>query len=302
MFEQTAKRNDEPEKACRPFDAGRDGIVLGEGSSVLVVEEYEHAKKRGAQVLAEVAGFGAAFDRKLDGSGLARAAKAAMKEAGIGPDDLDHVKRPRSGDAGRRTSGRRAGCSLALDGGTRRVPVFAAKGYFGNMGAASPATELIVSVLGLKHGVMPATLNHEVTDPECPVEVITRARPVTRPYVLKVAFTQMGQCGAVVIRKTVAQASRLWLSFAPAKQPCSSQREQNRRAACSTEEVAIMRRRVVITGMGAITPLGYDVKGTMEGQLAGRSGVGPIRHFDARRFPTTFRRPGARFRSDEVHP
>ena len=75
----------------------------------------------------------------------------------------------------------------------------------GASGAASGTTELIVSVLGLRHGVMPVTLNHEVTDPECPIEVMTGApRPVTRPYVLKVAFTQMGQCGAVVIRRPIS--------------------------------------------------------------------------------------------------
>jgi 3-oxoacyl-[acyl-carrier-protein] synthase II len=201
LFEQTSKRNDEPHKACRPFDAGRDGLVLGEGSGVLVVEDYEHAKRRGAVVLAEVVGYGAAFDRKLDGSGLARAIRSALKEAGIGPDDLDHVNA--HGVATRKADVWEArGLAMALDGGSRRVPVFAAKGYLGNMGAASGATELIASLLGFRHGLMPPSLNHDVTDPECPIDVISGSpRPVTKPYVLKVAFTQMGQCGAVVIRR-----------------------------------------------------------------------------------------------------
>lgn len=198
LFEQTSKRNEEPEKACRPFDAGRDGLVLGEGSSVLVVEDAGHAAKRGATVYAEVVGFGAAFDRKLDGGGLARAIGAALREAGIGPDDLDHVNA--HGLSTRKADVWEArGIAQALDG--RRVPVFAGKGYFGNMGAAGGTTELVASVLGLRHGVMPATLNHEATDPDCPVEVIRENRPVTKPYALKVAFTQMGQCGAVVIKK-----------------------------------------------------------------------------------------------------
>jgi 3-oxoacyl-[acyl-carrier-protein] synthase II len=201
LFEQLSKRNDEPHKACRPFDAGRDGIVLGEGSSVLVLEDYEHAKRRGAHVLAEVVGFGAAFDRKFDGSGLARAIKAALDDAGIGPDDLDHVNA--QGLATRKADVWEArGLATALYDGARRVPVFAAKGYLGNLGAAAGVTELISSVLGLRNGLMPPSLNHDVHDPECPIEVISGVpRPVTKPYALKVGFTQMGQCGAVVIRK-----------------------------------------------------------------------------------------------------
>jgi 3-oxoacyl-[acyl-carrier-protein] synthase II len=199
LFEQMSRRNDEPDRACRPFDAGRDGLVLGEGSTVLVVEDLEHAKKRGAKVLAEVVGFGAAFDRKLDGTGLARAVKAALADAGVGPDDLDHVNA--HGLGSRKADVWEArGLALALEG--RRVPVFAAKGYLGNMGAASGPTELAASILGLEQGFMPPSLNHDRTDPDCPIEVLAGAsRPVTRPYVLKVAFTQMGQCGAIVIRK-----------------------------------------------------------------------------------------------------
>jgi 3-oxoacyl-[acyl-carrier-protein] synthase II len=199
LFEQMSRRNDDPERACRPFDAGRDGLVLGEGAAVLVFEELEHARKRGAQVLAEVVGFGAAFDRRLDGTGLARVVQAALKDAGIGPDDLDHVNA--HGLATRDADIWEArGLALALEG--RRVPVFAAKGFLGNMGAAGGTAELAASILGLKHGVMPPSLNHDRSDPDCPIEVLSGApRPVTRPYALKVGFTQMGQCGAIVIKK-----------------------------------------------------------------------------------------------------
>jgi 3-oxoacyl-[acyl-carrier-protein] synthase II len=199
LFEQMSRRNDEPARACRPFDAGRDGLVLGEGATVLVVEELEHARRRGATIRAEVVGFGSAFDRKLDGSGLARAARSALADAGIGPDDLDHVNAHGLGSRSADVWEAR-GLALALEG--RRVPVFAAKGYLGNMGAAGGTTELAASILGLEQGLMPPSLNHDRTDPDCPIEVLAGApRPVTRPYVLKVGFTQMGQCGAVVIRK-----------------------------------------------------------------------------------------------------
>jgi 3-oxoacyl-[acyl-carrier-protein] synthase II len=199
LFQQMSRRNEEPEKSCRPFDAGRDGLVMGEGSTVLVVEDLEHARRRGARILAEMVGFGAAFDRKQDGAGLARAVQAALNDAGIGPDDLDHVNAHGLGSCADDVWEAR-GLAQTLDG--RRVPVFAAKGYLGNMGAAGGTTELAASILGLEHGVMPPSLNHDLTDPDCPIEVLAGAsRPVTRPYVLKVGFTQMGQCGAVVIRK-----------------------------------------------------------------------------------------------------
>src|SRR5204863_131657 len=86
LFEALSQRNDAPEKACRPFDRDRDGLVIGEGAAVLVVEELEHARRRGAKIYAEMVGFGAAFDRQRNGDGLARAIQAAMREAGIGPD------------------------------------------------------------------------------------------------------------------------------------------------------------------------------------------------------------------------
>src|SRR5262245_20972628 len=80
LFESLSHRNDAPEKACRPFDRGRDGLVLGEGACVLVLEDLEHARKRGARIYAEVVGFGAAFDRGKTGDGIARAISAALKD------------------------------------------------------------------------------------------------------------------------------------------------------------------------------------------------------------------------------
>src|SRR5262249_51530968 len=91
LFEPMSRRNEEPPKACRPVDRGRDGLVLGEGAAVFVLEELAHAEARGARVLAEVVGFGAAFDAKQNGDGLARAIRAALADAGIGPEQIDHV-------------------------------------------------------------------------------------------------------------------------------------------------------------------------------------------------------------------
>jgi 3-oxoacyl-[acyl-carrier-protein] synthase II len=201
LFLPLSRRNEAPEKASRPFDRGRDGIVPGEGAGVMVLEELEHARRRGARIYAEVVGFGAAFDRQRTGAGLARAMRAALKEAGVGPEDMDHVNAQGfssvEGDAWEARGIREVfgECRPA-------VPVLAAKSYFGNLGAGSSSTELAASVLALHHGVLPATLNCEEPDPNCPVTVAAGApRPVTKPYGLKLAFTEMGQCAAVVIRK-----------------------------------------------------------------------------------------------------
>lgn len=200
LFAPLSRRNDAPDRACRPFDRGRDGLVHGEGAGALVLEELGHARKRNAPILAEVIGFGASFDRDRSGAGIARAVGAALAEAGVGPEALDHVNAEGSstpeGDV-REARGLRA----ALGAAGASVPVFAAKSYFGHLGAGSGAAELAASLLALRHGSLPATLNYEEPDPACPVAVSARPRAVERPYFLKVGFTEMGQCAAVVVRK-----------------------------------------------------------------------------------------------------
>jgi 3-oxoacyl-[acyl-carrier-protein] synthase II len=201
LFEALARGSDGPEKACRPFDRRRDGIVLGEGAGVFVLEDLEHARRRGARIYAEVVGFGAAFDRHRSGAGLSRAIRAALAEAGIGPEDVDHVNA--HGLSTRAADAWEARGLQTIFGELKSpVPVFAAKSYLGNLGAGGSITELAASLLALEHDRVPPTLNYEEPDPECPVAVVAGApRPVSRPYVLKVSFTEMGQCAAVVIRK-----------------------------------------------------------------------------------------------------
>jgi 3-oxoacyl-[acyl-carrier-protein] synthase II len=199
LFAPLSRRNDEPGRACRPFDRGRDGLVHGEGGGALVLEDLGHARGRGASIYAEVAGFGAAFDRGRTGDGIARAVGVALAEAGIGPEALDHANAEGAstpeGDA-REARGLRA----ALGAAGASLPVFAAKSYFGHLGAGSGVAELAASLLALRHGTLPATLNYEEPDPACPVAVAARPRAVLRPYFLKVGFTDPGQCAAVVVR------------------------------------------------------------------------------------------------------
>jgi 3-oxoacyl-[acyl-carrier-protein] synthase II len=201
LFASLTRRNEAPEKASRPFDRRRDGFVPGEGAGVLVLETLEHARKRGARIYAEMVGFGSAFDARRDGAGLARAIHAALRQAGIGPERIDHINA--QGFSTRRDDAWEArGLQQVFGACQPPVPVLAAKSYFGSLGAGSGSVEMAASLLALAHGVLPPTLNYEEPDPECPVHVQAgTARAVQRDHALKISFTEMGQCAALVIRK-----------------------------------------------------------------------------------------------------
>ncbi|HVS34481.1 MAG TPA: beta-ketoacyl synthase N-terminal-like domain-containing protein [Gemmataceae bacterium] len=198
LYEPLSRRNDAPEKASRPFERNRDGLVVGEGAAVFALEELEHAKKRSARIYGEVVGFGAAFSPDLKGDGLARAVRAALKDAGIGPEQVDHVN---AHGLSARESDEWEARNLQSVFGDVNTPVVAVKSYIGNLGAAGGTTEMAASVLGFHHGEVPRTLNYDEPDPACPIPVAAASRVAARPYAVKVGFTQMGQCAAVVIRK-----------------------------------------------------------------------------------------------------
>lgn len=201
LFEPLSRDQKDPSKACRPFDRDRNGMVLGEGGTVLVLEDLEHAKKRGARIYAEMVGLGASFDRERNGKGLARAIRAALTEAGIGPEEIDHINAHGLGTV-EGDAWEAQGIQEVFGNCSAPVPVLAAKSYIGNLGAGGGVSELAASILALENGIVPCTLNYENPDPACPVSVIAKeARPVEKPYVLKLSFTNMGQCAAVVIKK-----------------------------------------------------------------------------------------------------
>jgi 3-oxoacyl-[acyl-carrier-protein] synthase II len=201
LFMPLSRRNECPEKACRPFDRDRDGVVLGEGGAVFVLEALNHARRRGAHIYAEVVGAGAAFDRDRSGSGLARAIRAALKEAGVAPDEIDHVN-AQGASATESDKWEARGLHEIFGAVARRVPVFAPTSYMGSLGAGGSIAEAVASVLGLEEGMLPATLNYETPDPDCPVFVAAgEPRPTRLAHVLKLSFTELGQCAAVVLRK-----------------------------------------------------------------------------------------------------
>ncbi len=198
LFQPLSRRNDQPEKAHRPFDRDRDGSVLGEAASSLILEEVEHAKKRGATIYAELAGFASGFDRKRRGSVMAQVIRKALAQAGAKPDQVDHINA--QGLATRASDPWEARAIHEVFG--NKVPVWAIKGNIGSSGAASSAVELAGSLLALKNGKVPPTLNCENVDPECPIHVHTDGlRPVSKPYVVKLSFTDMGQIGVAVLKR-----------------------------------------------------------------------------------------------------
>jgi 3-oxoacyl-[acyl-carrier-protein] synthase II len=197
-FGSLSKRSDTPTRALRPFDRDRDGTVMGEAAAAFGFEELGHAKKRGAKIFGEVLGYASGVDRAKTGAGFARVIRTALADAGIQPSAVDHVNAHGSGAVDLDVFEAKAIHSVF----GRDVPVFAPASFFGSTGAASGIVELAASVLALHHGELPGTLNHENPDPACPITVHTGApRPVSRPCVVKLSYTDLGQCAAMVVRK-----------------------------------------------------------------------------------------------------
>jgi 3-oxoacyl-[acyl-carrier-protein] synthase II len=166
-------RNSAPKEACRPFDAGRDGFVMGEGASVLLLEELEHARRRDAPIYAEVAGYGATNDAyhatapRPDGSEAARAMRLALEDAGVLPGEVDYLNAHGSstplGDRAEAIA-----IQAVFGEHASRLLVSGTKTLYGHPLGASGAIEAAIVCLALHHGVLPAALNHERTDADSP--------------------------------------------------------------------------------------------------------------------------------------
>ena len=191
---------DNPAAVMRPFDARRDGQVWGEGAASLVLESRRHAEARGATILARLLGCASTGQPRINGharnwTGLCRAIEMAMQQANMRPDWLGHINA--HGLSSVHEDPVEARSLAAVVPG---VPVFAPKSYFGNLGAASGAVELAASILSLEKGVIPATLNYEYPDPQCPVHAV-RGSPIYASHAtaLSINWTWIGQATAVVV-------------------------------------------------------------------------------------------------------
>lgn len=198
LFQELSRRADDPAGAHRPFDRDQDGSVLGEGAAAFVLEDLEHAKRRGARIFGELAAFASGVDRARTGARMADVIRAALQRAGARPDEVDHVNA--QGLATPTSDRWEANAIHAVFG--PRTPVWAPKGNLGSSGAAAGAVELVGSILALDRRQLPPTRNCDNPDPECPIHVHTKGvRPIERPFAVKLSFTDMGQIGVAVIRR-----------------------------------------------------------------------------------------------------
>ncbi len=200
-------RNDEPERASRPFDAGRDGFVMGEGAGVMVLEELEHARARGANILAELAGYGLSGDAyhltapAPNGDGAARCIKMAMNDAGVGPEDISYINAH-----GTSTKFNDEFETMAIKAvlGERayKIPVSSTKSMTGHLLGAAGGVEAIVAVKTIMEGKIPPTINYETKDPECDLDYVpNEAREATVNAALSNSFGFGGTNGCLLFRK-----------------------------------------------------------------------------------------------------
>jgi 3-oxoacyl-[acyl-carrier-protein] synthase II len=204
MQQELAANGVEPARACRPFDLNRTGMVLGEGSAAIILEERAAAEARGVRILGEIIGAGSSqvAERNLVAhrrQALVNAMRMALRDAGAAPGDVGHIQA--HGLATRTCDQDEAAAIRELFGPLAdRLPVAAAKSYFGNLGAASGLVELVAGVLALHNQRLFPTLNYETPDPACPITVATDDTPEAGRAFLKLSVTPQGQASCVMVR------------------------------------------------------------------------------------------------------
>ena len=165
-------RNDEPEKASRPFSKDRDGFVMAEGAGVLALETLEGARKRSANILAELVGYGASSDAshmtlpEPEGLGAVRSMQAALDDAGLQPEQVSYINAHGTATPAGDDIEAKAICKVFGDY-ARKVPISSSKSIFGHLLGASGAVESVICVMAMQHNVCPPTINLDVPDPEC---------------------------------------------------------------------------------------------------------------------------------------
>ncbi len=200
-------RNDEPEKASRPFEKNRDGFVMGEGAGIVVLEELEHAKKRGAKILAEIVGYGTSGDAyhmtapAPEGEGAARAMINALKDAGINPEEIDYINAhgtsTKFNDLFETMAIKKVFGDYAY-----KVKISSIKSMIGHLLGAAGGVEVVSSVMTIQTGIIPPTINYEEPDPECDLDYTpNEAVKADVRYVLKNSFGFGGTNACLVLKR-----------------------------------------------------------------------------------------------------
>jgi 3-oxoacyl-[acyl-carrier-protein] synthase II len=200
-------QNDEPQKASKPFDRDRDGFVLGEGSAILILEELNHAKARGANILGEIIGYGTSADAYRitdthpEGRGAICAISRAMHQAGIEPQEIDYISAH-----GTSTSVNDSVETLAIKDifaeYAKNIPVSSIKSMLGHLIAAAGAVEAIICLLAIRDGIIPPTINYNNVDPQCDLDYVpNKSRKHKVNTALSNSFGFGGQNVALIIRR-----------------------------------------------------------------------------------------------------
>ena len=201
------RRNDDPVRASRPFDQDRDGFVLSDGAGVVVLEELEHAKRRGANILAEVVGYGMSADAyhmtqpPAGGEGAARCMRSALRDAGLNPSDIDYINAHGTSTPAGDVAETQA-VKTTLGEHAYHVAMSSTKSMTGHMLGAAGGIEAIFSVLALRDQVAPPTINLDQPDPQCDLDYVPHtARPMKIEHVMSNSFGFGGTNGTVIFKR-----------------------------------------------------------------------------------------------------
>lgn len=200
-------RNDIPEKACSPFDAKRDGFIMGEGSGILILESLEHAKARGAEIIAELVGYGSSNDAyhmtapAPDGEGGARCMAAAVADAGIKPEEVDYIN-AHGTSTPYNDKFETAAIKTVFGDHAYKLAVSSTKSMTGHMLGAAGGVEGIITALAVKEGFLPPTINLETPDPECDLDYVpNKGRQADIKYAVSNSLGFGGHNASIVIKK-----------------------------------------------------------------------------------------------------
>jgi 3-oxoacyl-[acyl-carrier-protein] synthase II len=200
-------RNDDPMRASRPWDAGRDGFILSEGTGIVVLEALGHARRRGARVYAELVGYGTSCDAyhvtapEPEGRGAARAMRRALKRSGVSADEIDyinaHATSTEVGDIAETIAIKTVFGERAYS-----IPVSSTKSMTGHMTTAAGAVEAAAAILAMRHSLIPPTINYETPDPACDLDYVpNQARPAELKTVLSNSFGFGGINSVLIFRQ-----------------------------------------------------------------------------------------------------
>lgn len=186
-----SSRNDSPETASRPFDKDRDGFVIGDGAGIIVLEEYEHAQARGARIYAEVVGYGMTGDAhhitapSPEGEGASRAMSMALRDAGLRPEDIDHIN-AHGTSTPMNDKNETAAIRNTFGEHAPKLAVCSTKSMIGHLLGAAGGVEAIASIKAIYHDIVPPTINYTTPDPECDLDYVPNA---SRKMVVRAAIS-----------------------------------------------------------------------------------------------------------------